>query len=47
MKDDLLDNLVLVGFIENWGKFDDVFSKEVVKDMKVYWEKLYAVGLIS
>ena len=47
MKDDSLDNLVLVGSTENRGKSDDVPSKEVVKDMKAYWEKLYAAGLIS
>ncbi|EGO6530867.1 type II CRISPR RNA-guided endonuclease Cas9 [Enterococcus sp. GC34] len=47
MKDDSLDNLVLVSSTENRGKSDDVPSKKVVKDMKAYWEKLYAAGLIS
>lgn len=47
IKDDSLDNLVLVDSAENREKSDDVPSKKVVHKMKPYWERLYAAGLIS
>lgn len=47
IKDDSLDNRVLVSSAANRGKSDDVPSKEIVKQMKPFWERLLKSKLIS
>ena len=47
IKDDSIDNLVLVSSKENRGKSDDVPSENVVKRMESYWELLRKSNLIS
>ncbi|MGT2750433.1 type II CRISPR RNA-guided endonuclease Cas9 [Streptococcus orisasini] len=47
IKDDSLDNKVLVSSAKNRGKSDNVPSKEVVNRMRLFWNKLLNSGLIS
>lgn len=47
IKDDSLDNRVLVSSAANRGKLDDVPSQEVVQKMKSYWNQLLKSKLIS
>lgn len=47
IKDDSIDNMVLVSSSDNRGKSDTVPSKEVVERMIGYWEKLKRSGLIT
>lgn len=47
IKDDSIDNMVLVSSSNNRGKSDTVPSKEVVERMMGRWEKLKRSGLIT
>ncbi|WP_057491067.1 type II CRISPR RNA-guided endonuclease Cas9 [Streptococcus orisasini] len=47
IKDDSLDNKVLVSSAKNRGKSDNVPSEEVVKKMKSFWNKLLKAKLIT
>ncbi|MCC9869837.1 type II CRISPR RNA-guided endonuclease Cas9, partial [Streptococcus agalactiae] len=47
IKDDSIDNRVLVSSAKNRGKSDDVPSLEIVKDCKVFWKKLLDAKLMS
>ncbi|AQP53606.1 type II CRISPR RNA-guided endonuclease Cas9 [Vagococcus penaei] len=47
IKDDSLDNCVLVSSKANRGKSDDVPSSEIVKKQKYFWKKLLDAKLIS
>ena len=47
IKDDSIDNKVLVSSAKNRGKSDDVPSKEVVDKMKSDWAKLKEAGMVS
>lgn len=47
IKDDSIDNRVLVSSAKNRGKSDDVPSVEIVKDCKVFWKKLLDAKLMS
>lgn len=47
IKDDSLDNLVLVSSKENRGKSDDVPSEEVVRARKRFWQTLLDSGLLT
>lgn len=47
IKDDSIDNMVLVSSSDNRGKSDTVPSREVVERMSGYWEKLKRSGLIT
>ncbi|MBP2621100.1 type II CRISPR RNA-guided endonuclease Cas9 [Streptococcus panodentis] len=47
IKDDSLDNRVLVSSAKNRGKSDDVPSAEVVQKMKGFWQQLLDSKLIS
>lgn len=47
IKDDSLDNRVLVSSVANRGKKDDVPSKDVVRKMKAFWNQLLKSKLIS
>lgn len=47
IKDDSIDNKVLVSSAKNRGKSDDVPSKEVVDKMKSHWAKLKKAFMVS
>jgi CRISPR-associated endonuclease Csn1 len=47
IKDDSIDNLVLVSSSKNRGKTDNVPDESVVKKMRPYWEQLQKANLIS
>lgn len=47
IKDDSLDNLVLVNKKDNIGKSNGALSPEIQKRMKTFWGKLRKLGLIS
>ncbi|MGX7014598.1 type II CRISPR RNA-guided endonuclease Cas9 [Vagococcus silagei] len=47
IKDDSLDNLVLVSSSKNRGKLDDVPSEDIVRSRKRFWQTLKDSGLIS
>lgn len=47
VKDNSIDNRVLVSSAKNRGKSDDVPSEDVVRRMRPFWDKLLRSGLIS
>lgn len=47
IKDNSIDNRVLVSSAKNRGKSDDVPSENVVRRMRPFWDKLLSSGLIS
>lgn len=47
IKDDSIDNKVLVSSAKNRGKSDNVPSEDVVNRMRPFWDKLLSCGLIS
>lgn len=47
IKDNSIDNRVLVSSAKNRGKSDDVPSEDVVNRMRPFWNKLLNCGLIS
>ncbi|EHJ52063.1 type II CRISPR RNA-guided endonuclease Cas9 [Streptococcus macacae] len=47
IKDDSIDNKVLVSSAKNRGKSDNVPSEDVVNRMRPFWNKLLSCGLIS
>lgn len=47
LKDDSIDNKVLVSSASNRGKSDDVPSLEIVKKRKIFWHQLLKSKLIS
>ncbi|MGX7776645.1 type II CRISPR RNA-guided endonuclease Cas9 [Streptococcus pluranimalium] len=47
IKDDSIDNRVLVSSAKNRGKSDDVPSEEIVRKMKPFWTQLLKSKLIS
>ncbi|MFZ7334025.1 type II CRISPR RNA-guided endonuclease Cas9 [Streptococcus pluranimalium] len=47
IKDDSIDNRVLVSSAKNRGKSDDVPSEEIVRKMKPFWSNLLKSKLIS